>query len=89
MKKNLYSLTLSDEVVREVDALAHRLGTNRSALVNRILSEYVGAQDQRYFRGHRGARFPLARAGAVFRAELAVHVAQIEPRLQVPSDGQV
>ena len=41
MKKNLYSLTLSDEVMREVDALAHRLGTNRSALVNRILSEYV------------------------------------------------
>ena len=41
MKKNLYSLTLSDEVVREVDALAHRLGTNRSALVNRILAEYV------------------------------------------------
>ncbi|MFR0798058.1 MAG: CopG family transcriptional regulator [Oscillospiraceae bacterium] len=94
MKKNLYSLTLSDEVVREVDALAHRLGTNRSALVNRILSEYVSVptperQHQRYFRGHRGARFPLARAGAVFRAELAVHVAQIEPRLQVPSDGQV
>ena len=28
MKKNLYSLTLSDEVVREVDALAHRLGIN-------------------------------------------------------------
>ena len=41
MKKNLYSLTLSDEVVREVDALAHRMGTNRSALVNRILAEYV------------------------------------------------
>ena len=41
MKKNLYSLTLSDEVVREIDALAHRLGTNRSALVNRILAEYV------------------------------------------------
>ena len=101
MKKNLYSLTLSDEVVREVDALAHRMGTNRSNLINQILAEYVryttperlrphaGAQDQRYFRGHRGARFPLARAGAVFRTELAVHVAQIEPRLQVPSDGQV
>ena len=29
MKKNLYSLTLSDDVVREVDALAHRMGTNR------------------------------------------------------------
>lgn len=41
MKKNLYSLTLSDDVVRAVDAMAHRLGTNRSALVNRILAEYV------------------------------------------------
>ena len=41
MKKNLYSLMLSDDVVREVDALAHQLGTNRSALVNRILAEYV------------------------------------------------
>ena len=33
---------LNDEVVREVDALAHQLGTNRSALINRILAEYVG-----------------------------------------------
>lgn len=41
MKKDLYSLTLSDDVVREVDALAHRMGTNRSALVNQILAEYV------------------------------------------------
>ena len=41
MKKNLYSLTLSDEVVREVDALAHRMGTNRSNLINQILAEYV------------------------------------------------
>lgn len=32
---------LNDEVVREVDALAHQLGTNRSALINRILAEYV------------------------------------------------
>ena len=42
MKKTLYSLMLNDEVVREVDALAHQLGTNRSALINRILAEYVG-----------------------------------------------
>ena len=41
MKKNLYSLMLSEEVVREVDALAHRMGTNRSALINQILAEYV------------------------------------------------
>ena len=33
---------LNDEVVREVDAVAHRLGTNRSALINQILAEYVG-----------------------------------------------
>ena len=39
MKKTLYSLMLSDDVVRAVDALAHRMGTNRSALVNQILAE--------------------------------------------------
>ena len=42
MKKTLYSLMLNEEVVREVDALAHRLGTNRSGLINQILAEYVG-----------------------------------------------
>lgn len=41
MKKTLYSLMLSDDVVREIDALAHRRGTNRSALVNQILAEYT------------------------------------------------
>ena len=41
MKKTLYSLMLSEEVVRQVDALAHRLGTNRSNLINQILAEYV------------------------------------------------
>ena len=42
MKKTLYSLMLSEDVVREVDAMAHRLGTNRSSLINQILAEYVG-----------------------------------------------
>ena len=41
MKKTLYSLMLSEEVVREVDMLAHRRGTNRSNLINQILAEYV------------------------------------------------
>ncbi len=41
MKKTLYSLMLNEEVVREVDAMAHRLGTNRSNLINQILAEYV------------------------------------------------
>lgn len=40
MKKTLYSLMLSEDVVREVDGLAHRSGTNRSNLVNQILAEY-------------------------------------------------
>ena len=41
MKKTLYSLMLNDEVVAEVDRLAHRLGTNRSNLINQILAERV------------------------------------------------
>lgn len=41
MKKSLYSLMLNEDVVREVDALAHRMGTNRSNLINQILADYV------------------------------------------------
>ncbi len=41
MRKSLYSLMLSEEVIREVDALAHQMGTNRSALVTQILADYV------------------------------------------------
>ena len=35
---------LSDDVMREIDALAHRMGTNRSNLVNMILAERVEMQ---------------------------------------------
>lgn len=41
MKKTLYSLMLNEEVVREIDALAHQMGTNRSALINQILADYT------------------------------------------------
>ena len=41
MKKTLYSMMLSDDVIREIDLLAHRRGTNRSNLVNQILAEHV------------------------------------------------
>lgn len=41
MKKSLYSLMLSNEVVAEIDSASHRLGTNRSALINRILAEWA------------------------------------------------
>lgn len=41
MDRSLYSLILTDDVVREVDRLASSLNTNRSNLVNQILAEYV------------------------------------------------
>ena len=44
MKKTLYSLMLSDDVMREIDLLAHKMGINRSSLVNRILAEHVSVR---------------------------------------------
>lgn len=41
MKKNMYSLMLSENVVEEIDRLAEKEGTNRSNLVNQILADYV------------------------------------------------
>ena len=41
MKKNVYSLVLSEDVVAEIDRLAYRQGTNRSGFINQILAEYV------------------------------------------------
>ena len=41
MKKTLYSLMLSENVIAAVDALAVQYGTNRSNLVNQILADYV------------------------------------------------
>ena len=41
MKKTVYSLVLSEDVVREIDKLATRRGTNRSNMVNQILAEYT------------------------------------------------
>lgn len=42
MAKTLYSLMLNEEIVREVDRMAHRMGATRSGLINSILAEYVG-----------------------------------------------
>lgn len=41
MKKSIYSLVLSDEVVDAVDALARAAGMSRSAMINGILAEKV------------------------------------------------
>ena len=40
MKKNMYSLILSEDVVREIDRLAYEQGTNRSNFIDEILAEY-------------------------------------------------
>jgi len=41
MAKSVYSLVLSDEVVREVDKIAYKFNTNRSGMINEILAEYL------------------------------------------------
>lgn len=41
MKKTLYSLMLSEDVIRAVDEMAHRAGQSRSGFINRVLAEYV------------------------------------------------
>ncbi len=56
MQKTLYSVLLDEDVVREIDRLAHRSGLSRSALVNQILAEYVDMTT------------PERRVGDVFRA---------------------
>ena len=44
MGKSVYSLVLSDDIVRAVDALAYKMGTSRSALIDRILAERLSVQ---------------------------------------------
>lgn len=41
MSKSVYSIVLNDAVVEAVDALAYKLGTNRSNMINQILAEKV------------------------------------------------
>ena len=42
MKKAVYSLVLSEDVVEAVDRMAYARGTSRSNLINQILAEAVG-----------------------------------------------
>lgn len=41
MKKSVYSLVLSDDIVSEVDRMAYRAGVSRSAMINSILADAV------------------------------------------------
>ncbi len=42
MKKAVYSLVLSEDVIEAVDRMAYQRGTSRSNLINQILAETVG-----------------------------------------------
>ncbi len=41
MTKNVYSLVLTDDVVREIDRIAFQSGGSRSSVINEILAEHV------------------------------------------------
>lgn len=41
MKKSVYSVVLSDEVIAKVDRIAYMNNTNRSNMINQILADYV------------------------------------------------
>ena len=70
--------------MREVDALAHRMGTNRSALVNQILAEYVSVPtpERRWndiFEAIEELMTPTRELVPFFGPRLVHNVAQIEP----------
>jgi hypothetical protein len=41
MDKNVYSILLSDEIIRQVDKVAYANATSRSNMINRILAQYL------------------------------------------------
>lgn len=77
MKKNVYSLVLSEDVVHEIDKMAYRQGTNRSNLVNQILAEYASlitpecrishllSEVRRHFEETAGFQLPAVTAGGM------------------------
>jgi hypothetical protein len=68
MKKTNYSLMLSEGVVNAIDREAARLGTNRSALINRILAEYVSYETPE-MRAKEILSGVLSRLGGDFRTD--------------------
>ncbi len=76
MKKSVYSLVLSDEVIAAVDAAAYASGMNRSAFVNSVLAQYV-----RYVT-------PEQRIASVLNS-LESSLTQIGFRLMTPSTGRM
>lgn len=90
MKKNVYSLVLSEDVVHEIDKLAYQRGTNRSNMVNQILAEYASlitpekrmshllAEVRRHFESAAGFQLPEAASAGMMNLRSG-------PALQVQS----
>ena len=85
MKKNIYSLVLSEDVVHEIDKLAYQRGTNRSNMVNQILAEYASlitpekrmshllAEVRRHFESAAGFQLPEAASAGMMNLRTALH----------------
>ena len=84
MKKNVYSLVLSEDVVHEIDKLAYQRGTNRSNMVNQILAEYASlitpekrmshllAEVRRHFESAAGFQLPEAASAGMMNLRTAL-----------------
>lgn len=84
MKKNVYSLVLSEDVVHEIDKLAYQRGTNRSNMVNQILAEYASlitpekrmshllAEVRRHFESAAGFQLPEAASTGMMNLRTAL-----------------
>lgn len=84
MKKNVYSLVLSEDVVHEIDKLAYQRGTNRSNMVNQILAEYASlitpekrmshllAEVRRHFESVAGFQLPEAASAGMMTLRTAL-----------------
>lgn len=55
MGKSVYSVVLDDDIVAALDLAAMRAGTNRSAMMNRLLAAQLGfatPEDRKIGRAH-------------------------------------
>lgn len=69
MNKSVYSIVLSDEVVREIDKLAYKLNTNRSGMINEILADYLSVvtPESRIKQVLRSLENAIGKSGASFK----------------------
>ena len=77
MKKSVYSLVLSDDVIAAVDRAAYQNGLSRSAMINRILAEAVSYTT------------PEQRMGEIFSQVERLLSGEVFQSLAQPSDSMM